>query len=52
MVICKGSIRCYWNYLEDYRPCAGGFSAVNIIGTHFARPDKVGTDPMVYDGIN
>ena len=24
----------YWNYLEDYWPCAGGLSAVNAIGTH------------------
>ena len=23
----------YWNYLEDYWPCAGGLSAVNAIGT-------------------
>ena len=28
MVTCKGSTR-YWNYLEDYWPCAGGVSAVN-----------------------
>ena len=24
-----------WNYLENYRPCAGGLSAVNAIGTQF-----------------
>ena len=23
----------YWNYLEDYRPCAGGLSVENVIGT-------------------
>ena len=23
----------YWNYLEDYWPCAGGFSTLNAIGT-------------------
>ena len=28
----KGSIR-YWNYLDDYWPCAGGLSAVNTIDT-------------------
>ena len=32
MVTYKGST-CYWNYLENYRPCAGGLSAVNAIGT-------------------
>ena len=30
-VTCQGSIR-YWNYLEDYWPCASGLSAVNAIG--------------------
>ena len=29
---CKGSTD-YWNYPEDYWPCAGGLSAVNAIGT-------------------
>ena len=29
---CKGSTR-YWNYLEDYWPCAGGLSAVSAIDT-------------------
>ena len=23
----------YWDYLEDYRPCTGGLSAVNVVGT-------------------
>ena len=32
MVTCKGSTR-YSNYLEDYWTCAGGFLAVNTIGT-------------------
>ena len=32
-------------YLEVYWPCAGGFSAVNAIGTHLR---KLGTDPMAY----
>ena len=32
MVAWKGSIR-YWNSLEDSWPCAGGFSALNAIGT-------------------
>ena len=48
MVTYKGSTR-YWNYLEAYWPCAGGLSAVNAIGTQL--PDKLGTDPMVYDGF-
>ena len=30
----------YWNYLEDYWPCAGGLSAVNVIGTHLRDPLK------------
>ena len=37
MVTCQGSIR-YWNYLEDYRPCASGLSAVNAIGTQLRDP--------------
>ena len=36
------------NYLDDYWPCADRLSAVNIIGTQVARPDKLGTDPMAY----
>ena len=28
----KNGITRYWNYLEDYWPCAGGLSAVNVIG--------------------
>ena len=37
MVTCKGSTR-YWNYLEDYWPCAGGLSAVNAFGTQLGDP--------------
>ena len=41
------------NYLEDYWPCADGLSAANAIDiTQVARPDKLRTDPMAYDGIN
>ena len=36
MVTCKGSTRCYWNYLEDYWPWAGGLSAVNAIDTRLS----------------
>ena len=50
MVTCQGSTR-YWNYLEDYWPCAGGLSAVNAIGTQSRDPIK-GTDPMAYGGLN
>ena len=39
-------------YHEDYWSCADGLSAVNVIGTQVAQPDKIGTDPMAYDGIN
>ena len=28
----------YWNYLEDYWPCAGGLSALNAIGTRLRDP--------------
>ena len=28
----------YWNYLEDYWPCAGGLSAVNVIRTQLRDP--------------
>ena len=38
---CQGSTR-YWNYLEVYRPCAGGFSAVNAIGTQLREPINLG----------
>ena len=34
--------------LEDYWPSAVGLSAVNVIGTHIARPDELKTDPMAY----
>ena len=37
MVTCQGSTR-YWNYLEDYWPCAGRLSAVNVIGTQLRDP--------------
>ena len=40
------------NYLEDYWPCADGLSAVKVIGMQVARPDKLGTGPMAYGGIN
>ena len=33
----KGSIR-YWNYLGDHKPCAGGLSVVNAIGTQVRDP--------------
>ena len=39
-------------YLEDYWSCADGLSAVSVIGTQVAQPDKIWTDPMAYDGIN
>ena len=32
VVTCESSTR-YWNYLEDYWPCAGKLSAVNVIDT-------------------
>ena len=39
---CKGSSH-YWNYLEDYWPCAGGLSpAVNAIGTQLRDPINSG----------
>ena len=41
MVTCQGSTR-YWNYLEDYWPCAGGLSAVNAIGTQLHEPINSG----------
>ena len=28
---------CYWNCLEDYWPCAGGFSAVVVVDSHIQR---------------
>ena len=37
----NGSTR-YWNYLEDYWPCAGGLSAVNVIGTQLRDPINSG----------
>ena len=46
----KGSTR-YWNYLEDYWPCAGGLSAVNAIGTQLRGLINSGPDPMAVDGI-
>ena len=47
----KGSTR-YWNYLENYWPCAGGLPAVNTIGTQLRDPTKLGADPMSADGID
>ena len=41
MVTCKGST-CYWNYLEDYWPWAGGLLEVNAIGTHLRDPINSG----------
>ena len=35
----NGSTRC-WNYLEDYWPCAGGLSAMNVIGAQLRDPIK------------
>ena len=32
----------YWNYLEDYWPCAGEFLAVNAIGTQLRNPENSG----------
>ena len=52
MVTCKGSITRYWNYLEDYSPCAGGFSAVDAIGTQLRDPINSGSDPMAYGSMN
>ena len=31
-----------WNYLEDYWPCAGGLSTVNVIGTQLRDPRNSG----------
>ena len=45
----KSSTR-YWNYVEDYCPCAGGLSAVNAIGTRL-RSNTLGTDPRAYGGL-
>ena len=49
MVTCKSRTR-YWNYLEDYWPCAGALSAVNAIGTQINKwtpPWKSGGIPCV-----
>ena len=32
--------------------CAGELSAVNAIGTELCIPDKLGTDPIAYSGLN
>ena len=37
----NGSTR-YWNYLEEYWPCAGGLSAVSAIGTQLRDPINSG----------
>ena len=39
MVTGQGSTR-YWNYIENYWPCGGGLSAVNVIGTQLRDPIK------------
>ena len=41
MVTCQGSTH-YWNYLEDYWPCAGGLLAVNAIGPQLRDPINLG----------
>ena len=41
MVTCQGSTRD-WNSLEDYWSCAGGLSAVNVIGTQLRDPINTG----------
>ena len=38
----KNGSTCYWNYLEDYWPCAGGLSAVNAIDTQLLVPMNSG----------
>ena len=40
MVTCEMAAPVYWNYLEDCWPCAGGLSAVNVIGTQLRYPMK------------
>ena len=42
----------YLSFLEDYRACAGGLSAVNVIGTDLRNLIKLGTDSMAAEGIN
>ena len=32
----------YWNYLKEYRPFAGGLSALNAIGTQLRDPMNSG----------
>ena len=41
MVICQKAAPVR-NYLEVYRPCAGGLSAVNAIGTQLRDPINLG----------
>ena len=38
------------SYLGDYRPCAGGLSAVNTFGTQLRDLVKVAADPVSVDG--
>ena len=51
MGTCQGSTR-YWNYLEVYWPCAGGLIGSERHRYAIARPDKLGTGPMAYGGLN
>ena len=51
MVTRRGSTR-YWNYLEDFWPCAGGLSAINAIATQMHDPINSGLNPMAYGGTN
>ena len=50
----NGSSTHYWNYLEDYWPCADGLSAVNAIGTQLRDPIKLTllTQWRMYGGLN
>ena len=41
MVIQRQNVR-YWNYREDYWPCAGVPTAVNVIGTQLRDPMNSG----------
>ena len=40
------------SYLENYLPCAGGFSVVNVMGDVIARPDKLETSQLAHEGSN
>ena len=41
----------YWENLEDYWPCAGGLSAVNVIGTQLRGLINSGSTPMTVGRI-